>query len=459
MHFLPPEAPITLYETGFEDDLLGREKAGKTLSEALDRIEDPLVVALNGRWGTGKSYFLQRWVGAHEHQNQGKALTVYFDAFANDYQSDPLVSLISTLANRLPEDQKPQLKQLQKVAKTFIRPATRLGLALASFGATEALSDLGDAAIEAVKGEADKALGAFWEREQGRQVAMEEFHTAIKALTRIEECDEATPLVIVIDELDRCRPDYALDVLEVIKHFFAVPHVHFVLGVNLKALEKSVKARYGAEIDATAYLQKFLSITLELPDHVENGHRRIPNILAYASHVGERMGIPKTILPEITEQLKILSRANHISIREVGKIMSTAALLPESATAECRLQGRRRLLVTLMIMKIVRPSLFTKFLLASVSRDELVNVFSATERYTKEVIAQYPESNVHNEEYDPEVLILFGTWSFVCDQLRVGDETLSKYIAKSFDEFGDVRGANDIPRKVFENWLSTFKLS
>ncbi|UWP89794.1 KAP family P-loop NTPase fold protein [Aliiroseovarius crassostreae] len=454
MHFLPPEAPITLYETGFEEDLLGREKTGKTLSEVLDRIEDPLVVALDGRWGTGKSYFLQRWVGAHEHQNEGKALTVYFDAFANDYQSDPLVSLISTLANRLPGAQKSKLQQLQKVAKTFIRPATRLGLNLASLGAMEVLNDLGDAAVDAVKGEADKTLSAFWEREQGRQAAMEEFHAAIEALTKSEGTDEATPLVIVIDELDRCRPDYALDVLEVIKHFFAVPHVHFVLGVNLKALENSVKARYGAEIDATAYLQKFLSFTLELPDHVENGHTRTPNILAYARQIGEEMGIPNTILPEINEQLKVLSRTNHISIREVGKIMSTAALLPESATAECRLQGRRKLMVTLMIIKIIQPKLFSKFLNASVSRDELAKVFSATKRYTSLEL----DNGEYNQEYEHEVLILFETWNFICDPTRVEDKNLSGHIASSFYDFGRVWDANDILRKVNENWLSTFNL-
>ena len=54
MLIFPPEPEITLYETGFDNDALGREKSGKSLSALLDRIEDPLVVALDGRWGTGK---------------------------------------------------------------------------------------------------------------------------------------------------------------------------------------------------------------------------------------------------------------------------------------------------------------------------------------------------------------------------------------------------------------------
>ena len=106
MRFLPPEEPIELYKSVFDDDLLGRKKVSQSLSNILDRIEDPLVVALDGRWGTGKSYFLKRWVGAHKMQNSGKALTIYFDAFAHDYLSDPLIALVGALSKRLPKSEK-----------------------------------------------------------------------------------------------------------------------------------------------------------------------------------------------------------------------------------------------------------------------------------------------------------------------------------------------------------------
>lgn len=71
MWFMPPDKDVDLYNSGFDDDLLGRVKLGENLSELLERIDDPLVVALDGRWGAGKSYFLKRWVGAHRIQNNG----------------------------------------------------------------------------------------------------------------------------------------------------------------------------------------------------------------------------------------------------------------------------------------------------------------------------------------------------------------------------------------------------
>ena len=65
MKLFPPQDTCTIYKTGFgTDDILGRAETGKRLSDLLERIEDPVVVALDGRWGSGKSHFLKRWVGA-----------------------------------------------------------------------------------------------------------------------------------------------------------------------------------------------------------------------------------------------------------------------------------------------------------------------------------------------------------------------------------------------------------
>jgi len=88
-------------------------------------------------------------------------------------------------------------------------------------------------------------------------------------------------VVFVIDELDRCRPDYALAMLEVIKNFFTVPHLHFVLGVNLAALEAIVRTRYGKKIGARTYLGKFIQVKLTLPDAVGPDHDRKKTTLAH----------------------------------------------------------------------------------------------------------------------------------------------------------------------------------
>src|SRR6185312_2313933 len=74
----------------------------------------------------------------------------------------------------------------------------------------------------------------------------------------------AKPLIIILDELDRCRPIFALDLLERVKHFFSVPGLHFALGTQMSQLENSVRVAYGANIDASLYLQKFIHLVFHL---------------------------------------------------------------------------------------------------------------------------------------------------------------------------------------------------
>lgn len=103
------------------------------------------------------------------------------------------------------------------------RPAARIGLAVASAGATEAAGAITDGAIAAAKDIANDRIEDFWKKEDGRKGAMLAFTKALEELTAPISDEEPKKRVVVVDELDRCRPNYALSVLEVIKHFFAVP--------------------------------------------------------------------------------------------------------------------------------------------------------------------------------------------------------------------------------------------
>ncbi|MCZ4287872.1 KAP family P-loop NTPase fold protein [Hoeflea alexandrii] len=454
MRFLPPDEDIELYTTAFDDDMLGRAKISRALSDVLERFEDPLVVALDGRWGTGKSYFLKRWVGAHRLQNDGNALTIYFDAFAHDYLSDPLIALVGALSQRIPRTEKHKLDRVKEVAFKFVKPAARIALAIASYGATEALNGIGDAAAEAIKGEAGKAMDDFWAREEGRQAAMEEFRSAIQTLSSPSHDGLAAPLIIVVDELDRCRPDYALEVLEVIKHFFSVANVHFVLGVNLKALENSVKSRYGSEIDATSYLQKFLSFTVNLPAHIGD-HNRTPSILKYLDQVGESMSIPAVLRTELKNQISVISRSNNISIRDIGKILSSTALLPKEVSSDGVFIGYRMVAVTLLITKVVDVNIFEKLLRASISNDELSSYLSATDQY----INRRKENGDINPDFHHPSLLLFGIWSYLCNDGLLDPDREWPKIESAFDNFGRPEHPKRIPLSVYEDWIQVFRLS
>ena len=447
-----PDPEVTLYETAFENDILERGKVSKSLSDLLDRIEDPLVVALDGRWGTGKSYFLKRWVGAHRGQNNGRALTLYFDAFANDYQSDPLVALVAALSERLPPAERSKLDRMKKVAFSFAKPLTKIGLNLITLGAQQQLDELADAVVDVANDGAQEVAEKFWEREEGRQQGMQAFRAGLAQLIKAEAGADPTPLVIVIDELDRCRPDYALEVLEVIKHFFAVPMVHFVLGVNLKAMENSVKARYGHEIDATSYLQKFISLTVSLPDQVGQ-HNKIPAVLAYAQSAAHEMGLPKQYIEEIVErQLPVVVRKNAVSIRDVGKILGAVAILHPEAHNPRLYGGWRALTVSLIITRVIRKDVFEKMIAGDLSKADLAAYLDVT---PENIVRNLPDGG-HNPNYHHPTLLLHGVWNVVLfdgEDLNADDLV---GIRRLFDQFGDTRNARGFPRRALDDWINTF---
>ena len=318
MKLLPPEEKITLYETGFDNNTLDRVKFADQLSGLINKTTVPFVIALDGKWGTGKSYFLKRWVKHHSKE----ATTVYFDAFESDYLSEPLISITSAVSDRIPEEASEKWKQH---AYNIGKPALGILANLATLGAKELVGELTGAVIDVVKEPLINASDKFWAAEDARKNSMTEFKNTLSKLANDK------PLIIVVDELDRCRPDYALSVLEVVKHFFSVPNVHFILGVNLIALENSVKARYGAGIDANNYLKKFINIKTSLPEKI--GTRGVVNIIEkYFGDLSSNMELNEDFIEKCKDVILVAQSRNDISLRDIQKICTKIALTPKPSS-------------------------------------------------------------------------------------------------------------------------------
>ncbi len=165
--------------------------------------------------------------------------------------------------------------------KVLLRSSLKLGVKAATLGAVastdleEVASDLASEASDLV----DKHLGERLTQQKRQKDAIQAFRDALAELPSLlsdqsESGERPKPLVVIIDELDRCRPTFALEILERIKHFFSVPNVHFVLGVHLDQLRNSVIVAYGPNIDAQTYLQKFVHLTVHLIDSERHRHER-----------------------------------------------------------------------------------------------------------------------------------------------------------------------------------------
>ena len=224
----------------FEDDLLGLKPFAETISNIVVSTKDPFVFSINSPYGTGKTFFLRR---LHCLLEQKGCICVSYNAWESDFYDNPLIALISELIDNLKANSKVNLKDFENIEKA--------GTKVSSFGFSYIASV--DVQIK------DNILDSYKEYKKLKF----DFIDALQEFTKTLE----KPLVFIIDELDRCRPDYAIKTLEVIKHFFNIPNIVFIIGVDRKQIESTVKVLYGSNIDNNCdeYLRKFIDQDFYLP--------------------------------------------------------------------------------------------------------------------------------------------------------------------------------------------------
>lgn len=231
----------------FANDKLGRKETAEKLTGLLKGADGPLVISVNGRWGTGKTTFIRMWDQMLRHEDIAKSLT--FNAWENDFFADPSVAFIDEITTSLSEDDrfdrsiKQEIAQLKETASALIPILLDFAVGSRTAGAVENLLE-------------------EYEKEKTRIV---DFKDDLATVATEVVNESGAPLFLFVDELDRCRPDFAVKLLEQIKHLFDVPGIVFVLSVDLEQLKGSIKSLYGEEMDANGYLRRFIDLRYQLP--------------------------------------------------------------------------------------------------------------------------------------------------------------------------------------------------
>lgn len=211
------------------------------------------ALAINARFGMGKTFFCTRY--SQYLQESGNYNSVVLNAFLYDYQSEPLI-LISQILCNVPDETTKKNLELKKSIQTTSRS---LWKAIKCFIPSQ-FGDLGDETLNHI----------FCENTQSLEDTIKEYKLALQKLAKKK------PIVIFIDELDRCKPDFVLLFLERLKHYFYdIPGLLFVLMINQSRLEEIIKHSYAID-NPREYLEKFLchnSIDL----HTENNQTYLNN--------------------------------------------------------------------------------------------------------------------------------------------------------------------------------------
>ncbi len=239
---------------------LDREKYAQVLTQIVDTYADGFVLAINNEWGAGKTTFVKMW---QQHLINKKFRTIYFNAWENDYDSNPLVALLAELKSLNTEGK--GIASFKKILKG----AAVLGRNLLPTIAQAVADKYVETKVigEAIKDVTKSSLEIFEKEVDEYITKRDELVSFRKELAQyIQNQDNAKPVIFIIDELDRCRPDYAVEVLEKLKHFFSVPGIVFVLSIDKEQLCSSVKGFYGSDsIDASNYLKRFIDLEYHIP--------------------------------------------------------------------------------------------------------------------------------------------------------------------------------------------------
>ena len=246
---LNPPALKPVAKAPWSDDALQRQSIASELDALVTQLAggaEPATIALDGGYGTGKTFILERWVQEMRDRDQ---VAVYYNAWENDCDDDPLVSLIETLVSN------DKTGWAERAARASNEALTGILRKYTGIDAQKVLA--------ASKDQSVGLLDAARHRRESHQ----KLKDILAELVGAAQTNESSGVVVVVDELDRCRPTFANELMERVKHVLNVPGLVFVFGVNIVALRETVKAVYG-NIDAHQYLLRMFTTTLQMPPGV-----------------------------------------------------------------------------------------------------------------------------------------------------------------------------------------------
>ena len=309
-------------------------------------------MAVDAAWGAGKTTFLKMW--ARHLRNEGFPV-VEFNAWETDFAGDPFVALSSEITEGLSEWDSPtvadKVKDAKDAAQKVLRWVAPGAIRLASGFIPVVGTEFGKAA-------GDYAAELLTDYPKAQQ-SVKEFKSELEKLAAaLWESSEHKPLVVFIDELDRCRPSYAIELLETGKHIFSVDHVVFVLAVNRAELAKSVKVLYGDEFDAEGYLKRFFDIDFVLPapdrKRYIDGLIHAVGIENYLSRTTDRATLVAG--RDALEVIRTFFGQDDLSLRTVGQAIHRFGLVLSSLSNEET--GFIRTLAVLAVLSAVDPDVY-----------------------------------------------------------------------------------------------------
>lgn len=372
MKIKPPHLRITS-DNPFAEDALGREQSAEILTQFISTIDEPFVLAIDSGWGTGKTTFLSMWIKVLKREGYP---CLYFNAWKNDFSDDPLVSLIGEIGTGL-DDLVLEAGNKAK-AKKYFDKTKKLGAALvkSTLPAVIKLSTGVDAA-EIFEDLTDRFANERIKKYEEDKATIDDFKEHLSKFVEVltGKDDGKKPLIIFIDELDRCRPTYALELLEKAKHFFDIKGIIFILAIDKEQIGHSIRSVYGAGMDVDGYLRRFIDLDYHLPEpDTEKFCNALFQRFGFEEYFGQRArhgsGDDMRILLEI---LPKLFTTFEFSLRVQEQCFSRLSIVFRTTKANVHLHPI--FLSALIVLKAANPTLYSGYIKRSVNAESVLKFF------------------------------------------------------------------------------------
>jgi hypothetical protein len=314
----------------FENCQLNRKEYGQFLFNYLKSEKSGFVLNIDSSWGSGKTEFLKRFYTECINNNHP---TIYIDAWESDFSKDPLSVVAFELLNQIEcymsdadeptlKGKLSELKDKIKGFKQYLGIMAGIGTASIGFGYAPGKDIVHSVLDESLTGN-EKLIDDLSQNYQKQSQAIKKIKEHLGLISELLECVYSInlPLIILIDELDRCRPTYAIEMIEVVKHFFTTKNVVFIIATDTNQLCSSIKSVYGQEFDSRIYLKRFFDRTANLPEidfeaylaHKDLDFHEYKNIEIYPK---------KSTNMSLQQILIIICKSYSVGIRDFDQILA-----------------------------------------------------------------------------------------------------------------------------------------
>lgn len=372
-----------------------------SLENIFNNVEGGFTMAITGSWGSGKTTFVDGWVP--ELRNKGYRV-IYLNAWESDFIASPFACLLGELKLALGDllDEAKMIDLSQHVLVEELKSKDSDSSSL-----VDSLTAVSGASL-------CQELSNYNELRQ----TLAKFRDLLQRAVNEK-------VVFFIDELDRCRPDYAVRLLELVKHFFSVEGIIFVMVIDKKHLCESIKGFYGSPaFDTSDYLRRFFEIEVELPQ---------PSYKEYCEYLSKYYGITgffsnpnRTYHPELQSDLSIflqtatsIATVKRLTFRQLEHLFAYMKVILLTIQPEGFVFPD--ILFILLYLKQFAPEQYEQLSGGKVKMPEVATLF---ESLFSDVLVYITKNKIHYFEYSYVCFLRFYENFFTGDTWGHGDTTI-----------------------------------